>query len=138
MTKSKYPYITDKDNMANKITALIILILVSFMPIANAFEYEEQLKPESEKVAREIFDQLNCLQCEGSNIVSSDSKFAVSIRALVRTQIKEGKTRNEVMDNMVGIYGEEILLNSNSYFLYIIPFAFLILLGYSSFFRKSN
>jgi cytochrome c-type biogenesis protein CcmH len=54
--------------------------------------------------------QLRCPVCQGLSIQDSPSELAQSMRALVRDQLAQGKTPDEVKSYFVSKYGEWILL----------------------------
>ena len=54
--------------------------------------------------------QLRCPVCQGLSIQDSPSELAQSMRAVVRDQLAEGKTPEQVKGYFVSKYGEWILL----------------------------
>ena len=59
---------------------------------------------------REIAQQLRCPVCQGLSVGDSPSELAHEMRDVVREQLRQGKTRAEVLDYFVQRYGEWILL----------------------------
>jgi cytochrome c-type biogenesis protein CcmH len=57
-----------------------------------------------------VASQLRCPVCQGLSIQDSPSDLARSMRAVVRDQLAEGKTPDEVKSYFVSKYGEWILL----------------------------
>lgn len=55
--------------------------------------------------------QLRCPVCQGLSIQDSPSELAQSMRSLVRDQLAEGKTPEQVKAYFVSKYGEWILLS---------------------------
>ena len=55
--------------------------------------------------------QLRCPVCQGLSIQDSPSELAQSMRSLVRDQLAQGKTPDEVKAYFVSKYGEWILLS---------------------------
>ena len=65
--------------------------------------------PEDENRAMNLFLQVRCLVCNGQVIENSDSKFAFDVRSLIREQISQGKSDDEIKENLVATFGEDIL-----------------------------
>lgn len=59
---------------------------------------------------REVASQLRCVVCQGLSIEDSPSELAQSMRAVVRDQLAEGRTPEEIKDYFVASYGEWVLL----------------------------
>jgi cytochrome c-type biogenesis protein CcmH len=64
---------------------------------------------EDENRAMNLFLQVRCLVCNGQVIENSDSKFAFDVRALIREQISQGKSDDDIKENLVSTFGEDIL-----------------------------
>ena len=56
-----------------------------------------------------IYKNLRCLVCQGQSIAESNSDFAQTIKLVVKDQIKEGKTKEEVYSFLISKYGEWIV-----------------------------
>ena len=65
--------------------------------------------PNDENRAMNLFLQVRCLVCNGQVIENSDSKFAFDVRSLIREQISQGKTDDDIKENLVATFGEDIL-----------------------------
>jgi cytochrome c-type biogenesis protein CcmH len=89
--------------------------------IATAADVETQV--------REIAQQLRCPVCQGLSVGDSPSELAHEMRAVVREQLEQGKTRAEVLDYFVQRYGEWILLappkHGFNLVIWILPFVLL-------------
>lgn len=72
-----------------------------------------------------IASTLRCPVCQGESIQDSPSELAQEMRALVRDQLREGKTSDEIKGYFVARYGEWILLEPTmkglNVVLYVIP-----------------
>ena len=83
--------------------------------------------------ARNLQRQLRCLVCQGESIDESGSPFAADVRHLVRQQIADGQSDQQIEDFLVARYGAFILmkppLQSNTWLLWLAPFAVLGLAG---------
>lgn len=77
---------------------------------AQALNPEVRLSnPDDENRAMNLFLQVRCLVCNGQVIENSDSKFAFDVRALIREQISQGKSDDDIKENLVATFGEDIL-----------------------------
>lgn len=73
---------------------------------------------------------LRCPVCQGESVQDSPAELAQEMRALVREQLREGKTPDEIRGYFVDRYGEWILLeprmNGLNILLYAFPVALVI------------
>jgi cytochrome c-type biogenesis protein CcmH len=89
--------------------------LACIVAIAGAvapFHEEQQAQADSLLEARtsEVASQLRCPVCQGLSIQESPSDLSQQMRAIVRDQLKAGRTPEEVKAYFVSKYGEWILL----------------------------
>jgi cytochrome c-type biogenesis protein CcmH len=86
--------------------------------------------PATEARARNLQRQLRCLVCQGESIDESGSPFADDVRHLVRREIADGKSDQQIEDFLVARYGDFILmkppLQSNTWLLWLAPFLVLV------------
>ena len=96
-----------------KILFFLGIFLVNSVFIINssqALNPEARLSiPQDENRAMNLFLQVRCLVCNGQVIENSDSKFAFDVRALIREQISQGKSDDDIKENLVATFGEDIL-----------------------------
>ena len=80
----------------------------------------------------EIYKNLRCLVCQGQSIADSNSDFASTIKLVVKDQIKEGKTKEEVYSFLISKYGEWIVFKptfkKKNFFLWFLTY-FVFILG---------
>ena len=57
----------------------------------------------------EISGELMCPVCEGQSVAESNAQLARDMRAVIKTKLLEGNTKEEIMDYFVSSYGETIL-----------------------------
>ena len=100
---------------------------------ADVASVETFSDPAMEARARNLQRQLRCLVCQGESIDESNSPFAADVRHLVRQQIADGKTDQQIEDFLVARYGDFILmkppLQSDTWLLWLAPFLALGLAG---------
>ena len=96
-----------------KIIFFLCLVLVNLIFIndpSQALNPEVRLtNQEDENRAMNLFLQVRCLVCNGQVIENSDSKFAFDVRTLIREQIAQGKTDDDIKAHLVATFGEDIL-----------------------------
>ena len=78
-----------------------------------------------------VASQLRCPVCQGLSIQDSPSDLARSMRTLVRQQLAEGKSPQEVKTYFVSKYGEWILLAPSAHGFNLLAYAapLIIILG---------
>jgi cytochrome c-type biogenesis protein CcmH len=67
--------------------------------------------PDLEDRVREISSELRCVVCQNLSVADSPSDLAKEMRNLVREQVQQGKSREEVLAYFVSRYGEYVLLS---------------------------
>ena len=110
------------------VIALLLLMVPALAAVPETFS-----DPAMEARARHLQRQLRCLICQGESIDESGATFAVDVRRLVREQIAEGKSDQQIQDFLVARYGNFILmkppLESDTWLLWLAPFAVLAIAG---------
>jgi cytochrome c-type biogenesis protein CcmH len=78
--------------------------------------------------ARSLYTQVRCPTCQGQSIEDTNTEHAKMLREYIDTQITQGKTDEEILENIRIGYGEFIVFKP---MLWIIPlfalFSFLML-----------
>jgi cytochrome c-type biogenesis protein CcmH len=86
--------------------------------------------PAMENRARDLQRQLRCLVCQGESIDESRAPLAAELRQLVRQQMADGRSDQQIEDYLTARYGNFILmkppLEADTYFLWAAPFLVLI------------
>ena len=105
---------------------LVLFFLCAFIP-------EKHLANEiDESKARAIFMQVKCLVCEAQSIESSDTEFSLKMRDLIRKKIEQGKSEDEIKEELVDEFGDRILFSPlllNNLLIWILPFVFALILA---------
>ena len=115
------------------------LLAVLVLPAAPTFSQAQPRRdtaietfpdPGLEARARNLQRQLRCLVCQGESIDESNSDLAADLRHLVRQQMAEGKSDQQIEDYLVARYGNFILMKPpmepDTYVLWLAPFVVLI------------
>jgi cytochrome c-type biogenesis protein CcmH len=113
------------------ISCLLALYNLFIVSLVYAVEPHEVLKnPDLEKRAREISLQLRCVVCDNQTIDDSNADIAKDLRLLVREQLQQGKTDEEIMAFLTERYGDYVLLkptvSSDTYILWFGPFIIIM------------
>jgi cytochrome c-type biogenesis protein CcmH len=108
----------------------LLLFFAAAVPAAAAPVADTFSNAATETRARALQRQLRCLVCQGESIDESGATLAADLRHLVRQQIADGKSDQQIKDYLVARYGDFILmqppLQSNTYFLWLAPFVVLL------------
>ena len=93
---------------------LILIIATFFMTttfqVLATDPHEIMVDKTLEKRARAINKELRCVVCQNQSIDDSAAPLAKDLRMLVRANLIEGKTDQEVIDYVVSRYGDFVLL----------------------------
>ena len=117
-------------------TALAILILFSSAAFATEKSIDDRVN--------EIAYLLMCPVCQGQSVAESNSNLANDMRQIIRKQLEEGKTNEEVLDYFVKRYGDSILSSPPTrginWLLWIMPGVAVVLgaVGIALFLHKSK
>ena len=118
--------------MAKVLACLAVLI---FMAVpAGAVQPDEILDdPALEERARAISQQLRCLVCQNESIDSSNAEVARDLRNVVRERLVAGNTDEQIIDFVVGRYGDFVLLSppfrSRTVLLWVAPILMFMIGG---------
>ena len=79
-----------------------------FLSLALFLAFQADADTLEDQVA-EISGELMCPVCEGQSVAESNAQLARDMRAVIKTKLLEGNTKEEIMDYFVSSYGETIL-----------------------------
>lgn len=84
-----------------------LLSLSFFISMAANAELDRYQFDNNEQAVRfeELTKELRCPKCQNQNIADSDAVVAKDLRDKVLVLVKEGKTKDEVIDYMIDRYG---------------------------------
>jgi cytochrome c-type biogenesis protein CcmH len=83
---------------------LLCVSLVQPVSAREAAPLAEDVKVEQRMVS--ISEELRCLVCQNESLSGSHAELAQDLRREIREQIKQGRSDKEIMDFMVGRYGD--------------------------------
>ena len=108
----------------------LFLLMLLTTPLLAAPVTDTFSDPAMEARARNLQRQLRCLVCQGESIDESGAPLAAELRHLVRQQMAEGRSNQQIQDYLKARYGNFILmkppLQADTYFLWLAPFLVLI------------
>lgn len=88
-------------------TSLVVLVLLFSVPSngqsLEAYQFDE---PAQEQLFRELINELRCPKCQNQSIADSNAELARDLRDRTYFMVKEGATKQEVIDFMVARYGD--------------------------------
>ena len=87
-----------------------MIFLLSQDAFAASGTHGQLLDSKLELRAELIFQQLRCPVSQDETIGASNTSLASDLRTVIREQVKEGRTSNEVLSWMVTRYGEAIIV----------------------------
>ncbi len=113
-----------------------ILITIILFSLAGSLHAEDQrfpfTDPEQVEQFRKLTEELRCLVCQNQSLADSDAELANDLRKKVYALMDEGKTNDEIIEELVARYGEFVLyrprLNAKTYLLWYAPII-LVLIG---------
>ena len=78
----------------------------------------------------DYYKTIRCLVCEGQSIQESDTEFAINLKEQIQKKYNSGMTVDEIDEELVKIYGEEISFNpqKNHYLLWGTPLIILLII----------
>jgi cytochrome c-type biogenesis protein CcmH len=110
-----------------------IFTIFIFCFSAFALSPEEKLPNEDqERRAMEMFLEVRCLVCNGQVIENSDTEFSFLMRKNIRQKIAAGKSDEEIRNELVREFGEDILTRPSGFnriILWGLPLIFAALLS---------
>ena len=85
---------------------VIFCLAVFFYLVSNTVNsYSESIDTQ----VREISLHLMCPVCSGQSVSESNAQLAKDMRATIRKQLEEGKSKEQILGYFVSRYGESIL-----------------------------
>lgn len=94
-------------SLAQFVLALSLLLAGATLAVA---EVDAPLAdPARETRARELMKEVRCVVCQAQSIAESDAGIAVDLRRLIREEIADGKSDDEIRQFLVARYGDFIL-----------------------------
>ena len=125
-------------------TAIARLLVLFFLAVPLGVAYGQAQQPVQDTFVAPLADpalearakalprELRCVVCQGQSIDESNAPLAADMRRLIREQLEQGKSDDQVRDFFVVRYGTFVLMNppvdSDTYLLWFGPLI-LVLVG---------
>lgn len=111
---------------------LTLLLLLPALSLA-AIEIQQFDNAQQEADYRSLIQELRCPQCQNNNIADSNATISADMREKTLELLKQGKTKQEVVNYMIERYGNFVTydppLTPATVLLWLTPL-FLILIGF--------
>jgi cytochrome c-type biogenesis protein CcmH len=78
-------------------------------------------------MTRALSSELRCPVCQGLSLADSPSELALEMRDVIKDQLREGKSPEQVRQYFIGKYGEWILLEPQPHGLNLIVYVLPVL-----------
>ena len=111
--------------MKNKIIIFglaLVTLLLTDLSVTAQYHNEEAMQ----KTAREIYDLIMCPLCAGQTIAQSNNETSRQMRDLVLKKLRQGESKEEILQYFESRYGERIMAKPNkkgfNLILWVLPF----------------
>ena len=109
--------------------ALLLLILP--LSLIAGIEDHNFESADQEALYVRLTKELRCLVCQNQNLADSNAELAKDLRQKAYDMVIEGKNHAQITEYMIARYGDFVMysppVKNTTYFLWIGPFAFLLL-----------
>ena len=85
------------------------LMAILFFPNLAAMAVQDAPEESLQKTARELYALIMCPICSGQTIGQSSTETSAQMRDLVLKKLRQGETKEEVLQYFTSKYGERIL-----------------------------
>ena len=116
--------------MKNKIIIVglaFLALLLSNLSVRAQYHNEEAIQ----KTAREIYGLIMCPLCAGQTIAQSSNETSSQMRDLVLKKLRQGESKEEILQYFESRYGERIMAKPNkegfNLILWVLPFVLVAL-----------
>lgn len=109
---------------------LFIVLMLTVSSTVSAVDIYQLPNPEQQIIYESLTSQLRCLVCQNQTIADSNAELAGDLRRQVFEMLKQGKSRDEIVQFMTDRYGDFVLYNpplkAKTGLLWIGPIVFLV------------
>src|ERR1700737_4594949 len=111
----------------------LLLIIAVVVVLAAIWSYALLVSPSQESLDQRVHDvasQLKCPVCQGESVADSPSTMSQQIRGVIRQQLQQGQSEQQIIQYFVSRYGNNILWSPPkqgfTILAWIIPIAILL------------
>ena len=123
--------------MLTKFFLFSTIIFSTFTISESLYKFDNA---EDEKRFYSLIKEIRCPKCTSGSLASSNAPVSEDIKSKIIELIKEGKSDQEIKQFLSDRFGNQVLYNpgfsKDTYFLWLAPALFLILILLIFFFRK--
>jgi cytochrome c-type biogenesis protein CcmH len=123
--------------MLTKFFLFSTIIFSTFTISESLYKFDSA---EDEKRFYSLIKEIRCPKCTSGSLASSNAPVSEDIKSKIIELIKEGKSDQEIKQFLSDRFGNQVLYNpgfsKDTYFLWLAPGLFLILILLIFFFRK--
>ena len=123
--------------MLTKFFLFSTIIFSTFTISESLYKFDSA---EDEKRFYSLIKEIRCPKCTSGSLASSNAPVSEDIKSKIIELIKEGKSDQEIKQFLSDRFGNQVLYNpgfsKDTYFLWLAPALFLILILLIFFFRK--
>ena len=109
----------------------LLTLLLSGLAVTAQYHNEEAMQ----KTAREIYGLIMCPLCAGQTIAQSSNETSSQMRDLVLKKLRQGESKEEILQYFESRYGERIMAKPNkegfNLILWVLPFVLVALAAIS-------
>lgn len=114
--------------MKNFLMVLLTVFAAQLFAAENQYQFNSA---EEEQLFRQLTAELRCPKCQNQNIADSDAVVAKDLRDKVLELVKEGNTKDQVVDYMIDRYGYFVHykppVTPLTLLLWVLPLGFVLL-----------
>lgn len=129
---SKNPFKLRYPRVFAFICGLMVFTFLAF-PVFADVATEDPLERQTLDIAKD----LRCAVCQNQPVSESNADLARDMRVIIREQLKQGKSREEIVQYFVDRYGDYVLMNppkhGSGFLLWVLPLAVFGVLAVSGF-----
>jgi cytochrome c-type biogenesis protein CcmH len=110
-------------------TALGTSLLMLVAMLVSAADLPAQDRREVNRAAEEIYNSVMSPFCPGRLLANCPSSQAADLRDRIREQLAAGETKENVIDGLYAIWGEEVLGARRNAVAWLVPVAVIVVAG---------
>ena len=116
--------------MRCKIFVVSLMAFILFFPNLAVMAVQGAQEESLQKTARELYALIMCPICSGQTIGQSSNKTSAQMRDLVLKKLRQGETKEEILQYFSSKYGERILAEPTksgfNRMLWLLPFVIVV------------